>query len=79
MHNMLTNITPNGGNVDGIILPDERVDKHDQAGSGCPEHICASARIQSLEMPCKRNKTQEETKEGKDGVKRECWIDHGVE
>lgn len=67
---LLTDIAPNGGTVDDVTAPYNRVDELYQAGQRGPYHKDTSASIPCLEVPWQGNEGEYEAEKGKDGEER---------
>lgn len=80
--NKHTDVTPDGGQVQSVVPPNDRVDKLYEASDRHPDDVGASANVPCLDMQRERDEDEEETKERKHGEKRICRIDihvHGGE
>lgn len=58
-----TNVAPNRCPVNGIVVPDDRVDEHIQTTECGPKHEETRPRVPCLQMPRKGNEDKDETNE----------------
>jgi hypothetical protein len=73
-----TYITPNGGEIESGISPDNGIDKCNETGKRRPEHVSAGASIPSMKMPWQGHKCQEESKKRENWKQRVRWVLHNT-
>ena len=75
----LTNVAPHGSPVDRISRPNDSIHELNQASHRGPEHIDTRSSVPCVQMPGKRDESQDECKERNNGKERVCWVmrDHG--
>lgn len=74
MFEILTDIAPYGGDVFQGAIPDDGINKLNEAGQRGPEHINASSCIPGLEMPWQGYEREDEAQEREEGKERVGWV-----
>jgi len=74
--NELTNVTPDWRPVNGILVPNDRVDEKVQAAESGPYHKETCPRVPGLEMPGQWNQYEDETNESECREGGIAWVSH---